>query len=475
MAAKFYSGLSRDLLLMLDNADDRNVIIRVGKNHNVKEFSAHSNILRFRSAYFKSALSSKWTSKKNENGTIKFEKPNINPNIFEIILKYIYTGEVDLTVNSGGVNLELLISSDELLLEELFNNVQDYLIEKQITWIQQNFVLILKSVFKLNNCKKLLGYCLGLICVHPLPFLFSNNFVSLDTEILRELLKRDDLQVEEITVWDSLIKWGIKRTPGLKDKHNQNEWTNKNYEDLKNTMNGIIPLIRFTYINSKDFYDKIRPYKAIIPDNIFEGMMEFYLKNTLPKSMILTPRIGTNHIESTIIKPNLASAIIGCIEEKSNSRNYTYQHSENNHKYKFDLLYRSSRDYINSDNFKNNCYRKLPCLVLVSVHSSPKIFGGYSPIGVYFCTGSQWHHTYDSFIFSFENDRDIENMKISRVTYPNYALYEFYDCAFNFGGGSMTMDNDKNLHLKDRGYYQKFQVNASYAVKEVEAFRVVKQ
>jgi hypothetical protein len=54
---------------------------------------------------------------------------------------------------------------------------------------------------------------------------------------------------------------------------------------------------------------------------------------------------------------------------------------------------------------------------------------------------------------------DIENMKISRVTYSSYALYEFYDCAFNFGGGSMTMDNDKNLHLNDRGYYQNFQVN----------------
>lgn len=87
MATKFYSRLSQDLLLMLNDADDRNVIIRVGKNHNVKEFRAHSNILRFRSSYFKSALSSKWTGKKNENGTIKFEKPNINPNIFEIILK----------------------------------------------------------------------------------------------------------------------------------------------------------------------------------------------------------------------------------------------------------------------------------------------------------------------------------------------------------------------------------------------------
>jgi hypothetical protein len=388
--------------------------------------------------------------------------------------RYIYTGEVDLTVNSGEVNFELLVSSDELLLEELFNHVQDYLIEEQMSWVQQNFVLVLKTVFNLMNCKKLLDYCLELICAHPLPFFFSNNFISLDLNVLCELLKRDDLQVEEITVWDFLIKWGIEQTPGLKDKHNRNEWTNKNYEDLKDTLNEIVPLIRFTYIDSRDFYDKVHSYKAIIPNNIYEDILEFYLKNTLPKSIILTPRIGTNHIESTIIKPKLASAIINCIERNY----YNYQRNENDNRYKFDLLYRSDRDNISPDNFKNNCFRQYPCLVLVSVHSSPKIFGGYSPIGVYFCNGGQWHYTADSFIFSFENSGDIENMKISRVSYSNYALYEFYDCAFNFGGGCMSMDNDKNLHINNQYgyYYGDFQGNnVSYAVKEVEAFRVVRQ
>ncbi|GES81711.1 hypothetical protein GLOIN_2v1722009 [Rhizophagus clarus] len=456
MASKFHSSLLQDLLLMLYDADDHNVIIRVGENHNVKEFRAHSSILRARSAYFKSALSSKWNDKKDKNDMIKFEKPNINPNVFVIILKYIYTGEVDLTVNSGEVNLELLVSSDELLLEELFNHVQDYLIEKQKTWVQQNFILVLKSVFKLIN------------------------YIN----VLRELLKRDDLQIEEINVWNSLIKWGIEQTPGLKHKNNRDEWTNKNYEDLKNTLKEFIPLIRFTCINSGDFFDKVRPYKAIIPNNIYEDIMEFYLKEISPNSIPLTPRIGTNHIGSTIIKPNLASAIINYIEEKYHNYQRSrydygyscnYQRGENDHKYKFDLLYRSGRDYFSSDDFKNKCYRQIPCLVLISVHSSPKIFGGYSPIGVYFCNGSQWHYTTGSFIFSFENSGNIKSMKISRVTCHNYALYEFYDCAFNFGGGCMTLDNDKNLHFKDQGYYQNFQVNTSYAIKEVEAFRVVKQ
>ena len=86
MASNFYSGLSHDLSLMLNDADDHNVIIQVGEDQNTKEFRAHSNILRARSAYFKSALSAGWTTK-NNNNMIEFKKPNINPTVFEMILK----------------------------------------------------------------------------------------------------------------------------------------------------------------------------------------------------------------------------------------------------------------------------------------------------------------------------------------------------------------------------------------------------
>ena len=86
MASKFYSNLSQDLSLMLDDADDHNVIIQVGENQNVKEFRAHSNNLRARSFYFKNALSDRWTTK-NDNNIIEFKKPYINPTVFEIIIK----------------------------------------------------------------------------------------------------------------------------------------------------------------------------------------------------------------------------------------------------------------------------------------------------------------------------------------------------------------------------------------------------
>ena len=60
------------------------VIIYVGEEPNIKEFHAHSNILRARSPYFKNLLSTKI---QNKNNVITINKPNITSPVFEMILK----------------------------------------------------------------------------------------------------------------------------------------------------------------------------------------------------------------------------------------------------------------------------------------------------------------------------------------------------------------------------------------------------
>jgi hypothetical protein len=85
MASIFHLNLSKDLSLLLDYPDDYNVIIQVGENQNTKEFRTHSVILRARSSYFKSALSSNWIRKKDN--MIIFSKPDLTPTCFDMILR----------------------------------------------------------------------------------------------------------------------------------------------------------------------------------------------------------------------------------------------------------------------------------------------------------------------------------------------------------------------------------------------------
>ena len=79
------AGLSLDLSSMLKDAGNHNVIIQMGENPNVKEFRAHSNIIKTRSPYFNSVLSTRWIIKNNV--MVEFKKPKITPIVFEMAFK----------------------------------------------------------------------------------------------------------------------------------------------------------------------------------------------------------------------------------------------------------------------------------------------------------------------------------------------------------------------------------------------------
>ncbi|GBB92940.1 hypothetical protein RclHR1_02090004 [Rhizophagus clarus] len=164
MTLNFHSNLSKDLSLILNNSDDYNVIIQVGKNQDVKEIPAHSVILRARSPYLK--------AHSRLNGLQKRLCEDI---------------------------LELLIASDELLLEELVEYLQEYLIKQQNNWVQQNSVFVLNKFASYN---KLQDFCLESVCENIKPFITSlEDSLILDKDIFYIILERNDLHIKEIDVW----------------------------------------------------------------------------------------------------------------------------------------------------------------------------------------------------------------------------------------------------------------------------------
>ncbi|PKY30573.1 hypothetical protein RhiirB3_447728 [Rhizophagus irregularis] len=469
MALIFHHGLLKDFTLILDDADDYNVIIQVGENQNIKEFRAHSVILRARSLYFKSALSSNWVTKKDN--MIIFSKPNLTPIIFDMVLRYIYTGELDLTEQSGENILNLLVASDELLLEELFIHVQNYLIIKQTNWVRENFVFVLNTVFRLDNCKRLQDYCLESICEDPLQFFSSKSFLSINKEILLGLLKRDDLQIEEVVIWE----WGIEQTPGLGyENSDRAKWNYKDYETLNITLNQFIPLIQLAGISRADFFDKVHPYRTIIPTHIYKEIEEFHYKDSLPKTTILPTRAGLI-FKSNIIKPKLAKIIINWIDNKDTMY---IRNNRNDPFYKFNLIYRSSRDGIGSKSFKKKCNGRVASLVLIKVKNISKIFGGYSSIGFNSSgddfindNGFKFYNSSDNFIFSFEDGEDTQNMKISRVINSSHAILDYYHNGFNFGQGSLSMSYE-GLHVNNTcsNYENNLNTLTVYTIEEIETF-----
>ena len=85
MSSKFFAELSDDYKSLFETELGYDVIIYAGEEPNVKEIHAHSNILSIRSQYFRTAFSNEWAKK--EGGKFILRKQNIDPHLFDIILR----------------------------------------------------------------------------------------------------------------------------------------------------------------------------------------------------------------------------------------------------------------------------------------------------------------------------------------------------------------------------------------------------
>lgn len=83
MSFEYFQEIADDYEKLLYESDEKyDVVIYSGENNNVKAIYAHSSILCARSKYFRTGLA----TARYEDKYV-FNKPNITPQIFEIILR----------------------------------------------------------------------------------------------------------------------------------------------------------------------------------------------------------------------------------------------------------------------------------------------------------------------------------------------------------------------------------------------------
>src|ERR671939_278253 len=106
--------------------------------------------------------------------------------------RFIYCGNIELNNLQGPDVLKLLIAVDELNIHSLISHIQEYLINHQTEFLHQNPTDILETVYQHETFTDLCN---------------SDRFINLKAPLLELLLKRDDLNIDEIEVWQSLLKW----------------------------------------------------------------------------------------------------------------------------------------------------------------------------------------------------------------------------------------------------------------------------
>ncbi|GES96412.1 BTB/POZ protein [Rhizophagus clarus] len=218
---------------------------------------------------------------KNDEILVQIKLPNISPDIFQIILRYIYGGKLSLEDYDNLDIVKILVAANELNLQELVTYVQSFLIKNKADWMKQNFNLIYQTSFDNNSFLELQKYCTDLMSKYPDKILKSMDFASIPEKNLISLIQSDNLQMSVIQVWENVLKWGLAQNPAIcSDPSN---YSKDDVNSLKNTLQRCIPFIRFYDLTSKEFSDYILPYREILPENLYMDLLKTFL-NLHPNS-----------------------------------------------------------------------------------------------------------------------------------------------------------------------------------------------
>ncbi|GES87067.1 BTB/POZ protein [Rhizophagus clarus] len=177
MSSNFWADLSNDYEKILESGFGYDVIIYVGEEPN--------HFLM-------------------KDGKFIFRKPNISPQLFDIILGFIYCGNIGLNNLQGIDILKLLIADDELNIQPLVSHIQEFLIEHKTEFLRQNPTDILETIYHHETFTNL---CFEIIRGNPKILFNSNKFINLKASLLELLLERDDLNMDETEIWENLLKW----------------------------------------------------------------------------------------------------------------------------------------------------------------------------------------------------------------------------------------------------------------------------
>src|SRR6185436_9104129 len=255
--------------------------------------------------------------------------------------RYIYGGIVDLENVETKFIFDLMVTADEFEIEELTKKLENHLIETKSSWLKSHFSLVYRSIFSRNSFKDLEKFCNDIVAKYPNLIFDAEDFTSLQESALVSLLKRDDLQMEEVKIWEYIIKWGIAQNPTL--PVNLDEWNKDNFLTLKTTLQHCLPYIRYFHISGDDFLEKVKPYKKILDKQLWKDLFQHFLSPNRPKKSVvlparsvLIPELPARSKEpfSTIISDDHAAEISSWIDRK----NTTYPST--NYPYEFQLILR---------------------------------------------------------------------------------------------------------------------------------------
>ena len=81
--------------------------------------------------------------------------------------------------------------------------------------------------------------------------------------------------MKEIEIWEHVLKWSLAQNQTLIP--NPDTWTDDYFKSMENTLQHCLPLFRFFSLSSKEFLQKVCPYKKLLKRQLYEDLSNSHL------------------------------------------------------------------------------------------------------------------------------------------------------------------------------------------------------
>ncbi|CAF2085115.1 unnamed protein product [Rotaria magnacalcarata] len=191
------SELTIDFGKLYNQSDYSDIELIIESEH----FYAHRTILAARSEYFRALLYGGLRESQHDNHTIEIKE--CKAAAFKILLRYIYTGQINLGKETEDTLLDLLGLVHQYGFEQLENSLSMYI---QSILSLNNVCIIYDTacLYELNNLRE---HCALFIDSHGSEIITTNEFLALSPEALSSVISRDSFFYPEIDIFYAIKNW----------------------------------------------------------------------------------------------------------------------------------------------------------------------------------------------------------------------------------------------------------------------------
>ncbi|XP_050426643.1 BTB/POZ domain-containing protein 9-like [Adelges cooleyi] len=168
---------------------------------------AHRVVLASRCEYFRPLLYGNYIESHKSEVNISFASATS----FKILLKYIYTGRMNLSVLKNEVILEIFNISDYFCFPNLKPLLSKYLLSK----INVHSACSMFSVASLYKHEELEVEAQNFIDKNAMSVLQSRDFLTLSSDEIQQILNRDSLLANEMDIFRAVCWWIRENQGGL--------------------------------------------------------------------------------------------------------------------------------------------------------------------------------------------------------------------------------------------------------------------